>query len=690
MLQEAIDLQNRAVEELLDVTPLRDEITFKAPTGSGKTYMMAKYMNRILEKEKDVVFLVTTLSKANLAKQNNEKFEEYSKNEFKNLKPYLINTEASGEETLHIVIDDEINVYSLQTGLTGKNSLLQRGPLINFLSTLTLSDVFGGKNKKIYLIKDECHIATSRIDGFSEEFFSKTINISATPNLGRGQVPDVEITENDAINAKLIKALEVGDEKASFEDAIKTFKEIKKDYINLLGVNPCMIVQISNKQLAEEELNNIIYPALHKNTDIKWMIITNDLKQCDSNDDIKNKLSPTKWKEIAKGNNSVIDVIIFKLAITEGWDIPRACMLYQIRDVKSKQLDEQVLGRIRRNPRLLEYETLPAKAQDLATKAWVWGMLPDDAQKIRQVNLKEKNDTKKEINIKTTSLKPLKKKSGFNVNNYLKGIDSQITPLSIFNLYKDYVDSDSDIKRLVDEYSTSYTKWFDFLNNIKTIISEHRKYVCNYEDSMEITKGEDGNELLVSLPDTSSYAESELSPNYLNISDWVWKRKDDGEKFSFDSSAEKEWAEILKDLASKETRDNPSKRVIKRIKDSDNEIFLWGKNYPIGSDIKFEYYLEGNHFSYPDFILKDSFDRIHFFEVKSVNISKNNPATFNRAEYERKINELIKCYKQASLLTGYYFYLPIQDGDSWKITKLDHGIESQITKNQFIDFIREK
>ena len=33
------------------------------------------------------------------------------------------------------------------------------------------------------------------------------------------------------------------------------------------------------------------------------------------------------------------------MVISEGWDIPRACMLYQIRDSKSKQLDEQVMGR---------------------------------------------------------------------------------------------------------------------------------------------------------------------------------------------------------------------------------------------------------------------------------------------------------------------------------------------------------
>ena len=43
------------------------------------------------------------------------------------------------------------------------------------------------------------------------------------------------------------------------------------------------------------------------------------------------------------------------MVITEGYDIPRACMLYQVRDTESKILDEQVVGRVRRNPILVNY-----------------------------------------------------------------------------------------------------------------------------------------------------------------------------------------------------------------------------------------------------------------------------------------------------------------------------------------------
>ena len=93
--------------------------------------------------------------------------------------------------------------------------------------------------------------------------------------MSRGQNPDVEITDEEAVDAKLIKRIERGEETDTVEDAINKFEDIKEAYRNYLGVNPCLIIQISNKEKAEEELNNIILPVLDKieHQDLKWMII---------------------------------------------------------------------------------------------------------------------------------------------------------------------------------------------------------------------------------------------------------------------------------------------------------------------------------------------------------------------------------------------------------------------------------
>ena len=163
MLKEAIELQQNAVSRLVELIKERDELTFRAPTGSGKTYMMADFMDRILGENEDVVFLVSTLSKGNLAQQNFDKFQEYrEKGRFSNLNPYLISSEVSGEEALFVPTD--YNVYVLPRDLYKKGGRLMQGTMDNFLQTMTMNEWFGGKEKRIYLIKDECHVATIKLD----------------------------------------------------------------------------------------------------------------------------------------------------------------------------------------------------------------------------------------------------------------------------------------------------------------------------------------------------------------------------------------------------------------------------------------------------------------------------------------------------------------------------------------------
>ena len=75
-------LQKSKVNEIVDLfhDDFKKEITFKSPTGSGKTYMMADIMNTVMNP--NIVFIVSSLSKGQLAEQNHEKFVEYSFNDF--------------------------------------------------------------------------------------------------------------------------------------------------------------------------------------------------------------------------------------------------------------------------------------------------------------------------------------------------------------------------------------------------------------------------------------------------------------------------------------------------------------------------------------------------------------------------------------------------------------------------------
>lgn len=708
MLQEAILLQKKAVTQLVDIIEERDEITFKAPTGSGKTYMMADFMDRILEEHPEIVFVVSTLSKGGLASQNFEKFCQYSDSGiFKNIKPHLISSNISGEETLFIPTG--YNVYLLPRDLYKSNGRLMKGPMENFLNNITFSEFLGGQEKIIYLIKDECHIATNNLDSISTAYFEKVINISATPNLKRGQNPDVEITEEEAVTTKLIKYVELGSEEDTVEDAINKFESIKDEYRNLLGVNPCLIIQISNKNKADEELNNIIFPVLQKkeHQDLKWMLIVDDPSKCDTNDIFKAKKMPvSKWKDYAKSSTATTDIIIFKMVITEGWDIPRACMLYQVRDTESQQLDEQVMGRVRRNPRLLDFEYLSEEAQKLAMTAWIWGIVPEHRKKYFSVKLyEEPTDITDTLKIKTTRLKDLNDRPDFNVEEYLSSLPTSVANSSIFELGRKWLKSNFEIRKLGTSYTKNIADWVRFTSNIDKIQKESNKFLCDYSQSMVLATTEEGNVLEVSFAPSSNYLDN---GNYLNIADWVWKRTDGKDKFSFDSDAEREWASILKDLSAMDNVSMPNTRAVRRIKVgkknpkagvinlfgevepeklNESQKYLWGKNYLPNSDIRFEYYDTSILNSYPDFVMMDSMGRIHIFEVKSVNESAYMPKSFDPEAYKKKIENLKECYKQASIITGQIFYLPIMKNDTWQIIQLYNGVERSLTKKQFIDFV---
>ena len=686
MLQEVIDLQQVAVAQLLLELERKNEITFKAPTGSGKTFMMADFMNRVLAKNQNIIFLVSSLSKGDLARQNYEKFAEYKeKNNFPYLNPYLINSDIAGEERLFI--PTEHNVYVLPRDLYKKGGRLMQGGMIAFLENLVWS------GKTFFLIKDECHIATNNLDDLSKSYFQKTINFSATPKLARSQHPDVEIKNEDAENAKLIKTIEWNEEsEVKVADAIAKFKEIKEDYRNLLGVNPCLIIQISNKEKADEELKNKIFPALSK-TNLKWMLIVDNDKFCDTNDVFKAKKMPVaKWKDYAKTSTATIDVIIFKMVITEGWDIPRACMLFQVRETQSTQLDEQVVGRVRRNPRLLDFEKLSEKAQQLAMTAWVWGVKSEEQKKVLGVKLwDEPEETTANFKVKVTKLKTLTEKKDFDIFSFLAKQEKKTTHKSIFELGRQLKQTENEVRDMIYNYATDYQKWWEVAENLTEIEKENRQFLCNYEQSMEVEKD-------VSFSISSHYMDN---GNYINIGNWVWKRRDGADKFSFDSEAEREWADVLKDLSTqaintltvgkiKKNKIAGEKNIFGEIETdktiNEKEIYLWGKNFVSNSSIKFEYYLGALHSSFPDFVMKDNFGRIHIFEVKSVN--QSGAYNFDNNIYKAKIAELKNCYKHASILTEQIFYLPVIDKDIWNITRFHNGEEKTISIDEFRNFVK--
>lgn len=685
MLQEVIDLQNSVVEQIKDILYAKDEVVFKSPTGSGKTYMMAKFMNDVLRIKDDVIFLVSSLSSGDIAGQCYEKFTQYKNEGFTFLNPYLINTEISGEEMLFI--PDEYNIYVLPRDLNKQGTKLSQGPLQNFFNRITLGLIANGLEKKIWLIKDECHIKTNNLDQY-RHYFNKVINMSATPKLSRGQYPDVEMTKEEAISTHLIKKVIFQDDNDSLFDALTKFESIKASYSILLpNIHPCIIIQISNKDKADEEVIKI-KQTLERFPRITWMILGQKGKESETNDLIGLRNMPmSKWREYAKENNSTIDVIIFKMVIKEGWDIPRACMLYQIRDSHSSQLDEQVIGRVCRNPILTTFENYGQEVQDLVSTAYVWGINQGLGVQSKEVMLVDQFVIQDEIKVNTTVLANKDDRNyQIDINSLLNPLNDSIVHKDIFSLYKTFASSSPEIQDLCESYVSSSDQWFKFNENIDLVKNKVKSVNEDYLTNMKLDMDSNGNIVEHTLPAQSFYTEKDFKET---LSNWVWinSRKytpTNDDSFSFDSEAELAWVHVLSGLTNIVVNNGETaiKSVAINVGDSRIRKYLFGKNYPYSSSIKYQYYLNGVHDSYPDFILKDWRNEIHIFEVKSLNSSSQQH--FDEVEYQQKVRALKECYKHASRLTDHHFYLPILDGGNWTIFAYDGGIESILTVNQFI------
>ena len=694
MLEEVKNLQERAISELVQSLSEKDDVVFKAPTGSGKTFIMARVMDEVLSKDDNVVFIVSSLSKANLAQQNYDKFNEYLElGLVQHLNPHLISSETSCESALYIPSVN--NVYVLPQALYKAKSKLKGQQA--FLKLLLEIKNHG---RVLYLIKDESHVATNNLDEL-KSFFTKIINISATPK----KKPDVEISEQDAVNACLIKRVQYcsstdyGDDDFSVDSlqykellkALDYLKECKKDYLEKSNINPCLIIQISNKDLGEKQFNVIERAlGLSEYKDLKWVGYAKDPKVCQTNDQMI-KTSPQKWEKYCKPNDSTIDVIIFKMAITEGWDIPRANMLFQIRDSKSKQLDVQVLGRVRRNPRIMDFEKITdEKERRLFTTAYVWGIKDNSSeQKSVDVTLKGsvpdgnriKNEIQEEIKVKITKLADLNDtQSNFDIDTFLKEKQAPESCKSIFELYNELTKSSNRIqveckRYMFSSYDDEYSKFFGFVNNLSEIKSKVKTILSSDSSSIEVVKNSLGKDLEVSLPYNSLYFQNKKYS--LQDVKGVWNNGSDMREFTFDSDSEKKWLyKMLQDFS------------IKKISlDEEKDILLVGKNYLQNSEIKYEYYADGSHFSYPDFVLKDKYDRIFLFEVKSMNISSSLQS--DTKVYQEKVEILKDLYSKVSSKVEHYFCLPILNGKSWTVHCYYKGVHYELKEDQFKNVVND-
>ncbi len=226
-------------------------------------------------------------------------------------------------------------------------------------------------NYEIIYIRDEAHIGTERINKKDKENFENLLNnnssfiIKMTATFDKKSTnKQIELKESELKNGcgnppkyllkfdmqKPINDFSIEDEEL-LDIAIKEFKKIREEYKKLpYIINPAMLIQVDNEPTNKEDKvifnKNLEYIKTRlKDSGLSYVKYFGNNDKESSNVDNDNFTLP----KITRINDPT-DCIIFKIGPATGWDIPRACMLLQLRNISSKNLHTQTIGRIRRNP----------------------------------------------------------------------------------------------------------------------------------------------------------------------------------------------------------------------------------------------------------------------------------------------------------------------------------------------------
>ncbi len=369
--EEAIeDLKNK-VNRLLDFSENKICV-FKAPTGSGKTLMVAEFMKRLVTLRTDdrkLSFIWISVNK--LHDQSKEKLERYYEN--------LRILQCSNFEDLQDkeIGENEILFFNWQSINKKDNIFIRENEQDNNLTTIVANTKEAGR--EIILVIDESHhTAESKKSRELIEAISPkvTLEVSATP-----QIRDIsEIVEVDfnrvkeegmikteiSINPEIYKG-KIGSK--STDDlviacALKKREELKNAYAaEGSNINPLLLIQIPDNKKGVIDRKDDIIETLKK----KFNITQENRKLAIYLSDKDNKVN----LENIEKNDCEVEVLIFKQAIALGWDCPRASILALFRDWQSVVFSIQTIGRIMRMPEFKHYNN-----QEL-NKGYVFTNLPE-------------------------------------------------------------------------------------------------------------------------------------------------------------------------------------------------------------------------------------------------------------------------------------------------------------------------
>jgi len=341
-------------------------IVFKAPTGSGKTIMMAEFLRKLVS-ENPIGSLLSFIWAAprQLHIQSQVKLDRYY-SENRALKCSFF------DDLVDKSIDENEILFLNWESINKKDNIYVRENENDFNLSSVLQNT-RDQGRQVILIIDESHFSTNTeiASGLRDMINPKlTIEASATP-VFRGDELDrlVSVDREDVIRDEMIKKYVVVNQEFKNDILAKSTNEIsvrpqettnefiisealkKRDQLSRelaslsSNVNPLVLVQLPDKSPRTENLKDEIIAVLKNNHGISV-----------ENGKLAVYLSEDKQNlDTISVNGDKVDVMIFKQAIAIGWDCPRAHILLMLREMRSFVFTVQTVGRILRMPELKHY-----------------------------------------------------------------------------------------------------------------------------------------------------------------------------------------------------------------------------------------------------------------------------------------------------------------------------------------------
>ncbi|MDD4376342.1 MAG: DEAD/DEAH box helicase family protein [Clostridia bacterium] len=340
-----------------------ETLVFQAPTGSGKTFIMTKFIEELTkEYDEDLCFVWVSIGKGELHKQS---LKAVKRECGVSIECSLLEDEFFGSREcinrneIVFVNWEKIRTKNKATG-DWKNVAMQDKETINFIEVLENTR---NLQRKIILIIDESHSGakTDRALEIRDEIVKPeiTIEMSATPVLIGNSDSKIVVSPTDVINEEMIKKQvlinpnidaiadsELDSQQLIMECAIERRESLAKKYRSQGSrVNPLVLIQLPNADAGEDKKNAIISLLREKGITEESGRVAIWL----SDEKINNET------ERLLGIDGKVEYLIFKQAIDTGWDCPRAQILVKFRETNSIVFEIQTVGRILRMPEAKHY-----------------------------------------------------------------------------------------------------------------------------------------------------------------------------------------------------------------------------------------------------------------------------------------------------------------------------------------------